>query len=93
MVRGLYMPYFVYILVNPERKTYVGQTSNFHERLKQHNDLDCYLTLHTKRHRGPWKLLHVEECATRKGAMKREKQLKSGGGRRFIRSLLEESGC
>ena len=87
------MPFFVYVLVNPDGKTYVGQTSDLDKRLKQHNDPDCHLTVHTKRHRGPWKQLHAEICDTRQEAMKRERQLKSGGGRRFIRSLVEKGGC
>ena len=89
---NLTMPCFVYVLLNPEGKTYVGQTSNLSRRLFQHNNADCRLTLHTKRHRGPWRLIHHEEFGTRAAAMRREKELKTGKGREWIRAVLLR-GC
>ena len=44
------MPYFVYVLVNPDNATYVGQTNDLTFRLQQHNDPLHRGTLHTKRH-------------------------------------------
>ena len=76
--------YFVYVLINPQGKIYIGQTSNLQRRLEQHNDPDCKLTLYTKRHPGPWKLVYYETYRTRAMAMKREKQLKSGKGREWL---------
>ena len=55
------MPFFVYVLLNRQGKTYVGQTGDLPRRLSQHNDPNCRMTLHTKRHPGPWRLLHLEE--------------------------------
>ena len=86
------MAYFTYVLVNPQRKTYVGQTSNLSRRVAQHNDDDCRLTLHTKRHPGPWRLIHSEQFDTRAAAMRREWELKSGKGREWIRRALL-TGC
>ena len=86
------MPFFVYILLNPDGKTYVGQTSNFQRRLSQHNAPDCRLTLRTKRHKGPWKLVHHEEFLTRSEAMRRERELKTGKGREGIKHELLR-GC
>jgi len=86
------MAFFVYVLLNPQGKTYVGQTADIERRVAQHNDPQCRLTLHTKRHIGPWRLLHTEEFSTRSAAMRREKELKSGKGRDWIqRELL--NGC
>ena len=98
MPREVWMPYHVYVLVSETTgKTYVGQTQDLTRRLEEHNDPDCVGTLHTKRHVGPWRLLYSESCSTRSAAMKREKQLKSGSGREFVRSLtnppLREGGC
>jgi predicted GIY-YIG superfamily endonuclease len=59
------MPFFVYVLLNPQGKTYVGQTAYHERRLNQHNDPTCRLTLHTKRHPGPWRLHDFEECSSR----------------------------
>jgi len=86
------MPYFVYLLQNPDGKIYVGQTSNLERRIAQHNDPDCRLTLHTKRHAGPWRLLHSESFPSRSAAMRREKELKSGKGRDWVRDVLLR-GC
>lgn len=86
------MAYFVYILQNPEGKTYVGQTSNLPRRLAQHNDPGCRLTLHTNRHKGPWSLIHHEQFPTRSQAMRRERELKTGKGRDWIRRVLLQ-GC
>jgi putative endonuclease len=86
------MAFFVYVLRNPAGKTYVGQTADLDRRLAQHNDPQCRLTIHTKRHRGPWHLLHSEEFSSRSEAVRRERELKSGKGREWIqRELL--SGC
>ena len=86
------VPCFVYVLVNPEGKTYVGQTNDLERRVAQHNDPHCKGTLHTKRHKGPWKLIHQECLESRAEAMRRERELKSGKGRDWIkRELLD--GC
>jgi len=82
------MPYFAYILLNPAGKSYVGHTSDLPRRLSQHNDPQCRLTLHTKRHNGPWKLIHYERFPTRSEAMRRERELKTGKGRQWIRQVL-----
>lgn len=50
----------VYILINPEGKTYVGQTQDLARRLREHNDPQDHSTFFTKRHPGPWTLLHCE---------------------------------
>ncbi|HUO35721.1 MAG TPA: GIY-YIG nuclease family protein [Candidatus Acidoferrum sp.] len=82
------MKFYVYILINPAGNTYVGQTSDLERRLAQHNDPVCRLTLHTKRRAGLWRLLHFEEFPSRSAAMRREKELKSGKGREWIRREL-----
>jgi putative endonuclease len=80
--------FWVYILQSETTsETYVGQTADLERRLAEHNDLENRRTLHTKRRKGPWKLLHSETFATRV-AMKRERELKSGVGREWIRREL-----
>ena len=67
------MTYTVYILQSESTgKTYVGQTNDMRRRLEQHNNPNCTLTLHTKRNKGPWVLIHSEAFATRAEAMRRE---------------------
>jgi putative endonuclease len=84
--------YWVYVLANPERKTYVGQTADLERRLAQHNAPEFRGTLHTKRHKGPWQMIHSEECATRSAAMRRERELKTGTGRAWIRQHVLGGG-
>ena len=80
------MGYHVYVLRSESTgKTYVGQTSDLERRLHEHNDPDCHTTLYTKRNSGPWRLIHSEESSSRSEAMRREKELKSGKGRDWIK--------
>jgi putative endonuclease len=86
------MPYYVYVLLNPDGETYIGQTGDLEHRIAQHNDPDFRGTLHTKRRRGPWRLIHSEEHPTRAAAMRRERELKTGKGRHWIEQHIL-GGC
>ena len=86
------MPYWVYVLLNPDGKTYVGHANDLERRPAQHNHVAFRGTLHTKRHRGPWQLIHSEQHPTRSAAMQRERDPKSGKGREWIRRELL-GGC
>ena len=67
---------------------YIGQTSDLESRLRQHNDPKNKRSLYTKRRRGPWLLVHEETFGSRPEAMAREKFLKSGQGRLWLRKIL-----
>ena len=83
------MNVLVYVIQSQSSgKIYIGQTSNLPRRIEQHNDPTCRITLHTKRNSGPWKVVHKEEYQTRAEAMRREKQLKSGKGREWLRNNI-----
>ena len=71
------MSYAVYVLLNPQGKIYVGHTHNLAYRISQHNEPEYRGTLHTKRHLGPWRLIHAEQFETRGEAMRRERQEKT----------------
>lgn len=80
------MPHWVYALYSPDHdKIYVGETSDVDDRFRSHNELATKGW--TVRYR-PWVILYTEECTDRVNARKREKQLKSGSDREFLRSLL-----
>ena len=66
------MPFFVYVLQNPDGRFYIGQTSNLELRLQRHNEERVFWTSG----RGPWELAYSEEFETRSGAMARERRLK-----------------
>ncbi|MFB3897604.1 MAG: GIY-YIG nuclease family protein [bacterium] len=85
----MYTEYHVYVLQSiTTGEIYIGQTSDLTRRITQHNDPLCKLTLHTKRRHGPWRLVYSEVCKDRSSAMKREKELKSGKGREWIRNQV-----
>lgn len=79
--------YFVYILESViDKSWYIGYTpgSPF-ERLKKHNLGRSY---YTKR-KLPWKLIYFEGYLNRTDATGREKFLKSGSGRKFLKKQLK----
>jgi putative endonuclease len=80
--------FYVYILYSWEfDKTYTGFTSDLEQRLLSHNVLSNKDW--TKRYR-PWVLIYSEEYSTKGEAVAREKFLKTGKGREFVRAKVEE---
>ncbi|WP_445720070.1 GIY-YIG nuclease family protein [Flavobacterium sp.] len=80
--------FVVYILFSEDYgKTYVGFTSNLIERFKSHN----YLSKkgYTIKFR-PWQVIYVEFFTTKSEALKREKFLKTGKGREFIKEVVSK---
>ena len=78
------MCYFVYAIKSEkEGRIYVGQTKDTIKRLKEHN------FGRTKSTKGfiPWKLIYTEKVSTRIIARNREKYLKSGCGKEFLKTL------
>jgi len=77
--------YFVYIIESSKNKRiYTGITSDLSKRLKEHNNGE---NISTKAYK-PWNILYSEEYDSRTKAAKREKYLKSGKGREYIKKLL-----
>jgi len=72
----------VYVLKSLKNsKRYVGQTSkDVQQRLKEHNR-NC--NKWTKEN-GPLKLIYAEEFISKSDAMRRERFLKSGQGRKWL---------
>jgi putative endonuclease len=77
--------YTVYVLYSRDHdKLYIGYTSNLSKRMISHNETG---NGYTKRY-SPWVVIYTEEYAKRSEAMKREKALKGGQGRSWIRANL-----
>ena len=78
--------YYVYALYSVKyNKIYIGFTSDLNQRLNAHNHpLNKGYTGRFK----PWEILYSESHEEKQSAMKREKQLKTAQGRKFIKSLL-----
>lgn len=79
--------YTVYVIFNQEHsKTYTGQTEDLPRRLAEHNTHT--FKGYTARFTGEWTVIYSESASTRLEALKREKQLKSGNGRAFIKNYI-----
>jgi len=81
------MKNIVYILLSLRHpKTYVGITSNLHNRLIQHNK-GC--NNYSRRYK-PWKVVYSETYQSEKDALERENYFKSHAGRNFIKKIIKE---
>ncbi|MBU1102541.1 GIY-YIG nuclease family protein [Patescibacteria group bacterium] len=77
--------YYAYVIKSQSHDTrYVGTTNDIYKRLNEHNSGKCRYTSG----RRPWQLVYKEEYSIRGKAMKREKFLKSGQGRKFLDKIL-----
>ena len=75
----------VYVLHSEKHnKIYIGYSSNLSERLVSHNVLGNSWTSRFR----PWSVVLSESYATKEAALKREKSLKAGHGRKWIREFL-----
>ena len=64
--------YYVYVIANEQKDTYVGYTSDLEERLKKHK-----VNGSTKGHN--WHYVYYEAYKDKRDAVLREKRLKSHG--------------
>ena len=74
--------FFIYILLCSDGSFYKGQTNNLERRIIEHNEGKVNWTSKKL----PIEILHWEEFKTREEAVKREKYLKSGRGRDWIKN-------
>ena len=74
--------YYIYVLKSlKSNKRYIGSTSkNPPVRLKEHNQGSNTWSKHNR----PFRLLHVEIFVTKTEALRRERFLKSGQGRKYL---------
>ncbi len=80
------MFHYKYILKSrKDGKWYTGITSNLRKRFEEHQK---GISSSTK-HRGPFDLIYYEACREEEDARAREKFLKSGMGKRFLRNRMK----
>jgi len=79
---------FVVYILHSEKydKFYKGYTTSLIERFKSHNELAT--KGYTVKFR-PWVVVHVECYTNKSEAIRREKYLKTGAGRAWIRSKFK----
>ncbi len=78
--------YWVYVLELDNGRRYVGHTNNLEKRLYEHKSGRSPFT---RKYRVE-KLIYSERCESRSEAMKREKFLKSGKGKEWLKQRLVE---
>jgi putative endonuclease len=77
--------FYIYAIESQlDRRIYVGLTENIEKRLEQHNKGK---TKSTKAY-CPWVIKYFETASTRLDARKKEKYLKSGVGKEFLKGLI-----
>jgi putative endonuclease len=77
--------FYVYVLRSEsDSGFYIGYSTDLKRRLSEHTQGAAFAT----KSRGPWKLIYYEAYTEREDGEGREKFLKSGAGRRFLRTQL-----
>ena len=78
--------YYVYVLRSKkDGKWYIGFTADLRKRFHEHNKGESIAT----KHRAPFELLYYEAYKNEKDARSREKQLKSGQGKAYLRQRIK----
>lgn len=78
--------FFTYVLLSErDHMFYTGYTRYLHNRVSQHKAGDVNSTCN----RRPLKLIYFEGCLSQTDAINRERYLKSGMGKRYIRNRLK----
>ena len=76
---------YTYVLKSLKNgKLYIGFTNDINERVKRHNQGQVECTAK----RRPLKLIYFEWCLNRDDAIEREKSLKSGFGRAYLKRRI-----
>lgn len=79
--------YYVYVLQSEtDDGFYIGFSTDLRRRMKEHQEGKAFATSY----RGPWRLIYYEAYLEEQDALGREQYLKSGGGRRFLKSQLRQ---
>lgn len=79
------MYYYIYVLISEkDGQFYTGYTSNLKNRLAEHENGKVTST----KQRRPLKLIYFEGCLHQQDATRREKYLKSGNGKIYLKNRL-----
>jgi len=78
--------YYTYVLLSQkDGRFYTGSTGNLKERIKEHNNGEVSST----KYRRPLRLIYYEACLNKYDALRREKYLKTGMGKRYLQNRLK----
>jgi len=80
--------YYTYVLLSQkDGRFYTGATADLRKRIKDHNNGQVIST----RLRRPLKLIYYEACLDKHDAIRREKYLKTGMGKQYLKNRLKHS--
>jgi putative endonuclease len=78
--------YYVYVIQSKkDNQFYTGFTRDLENRIREHNAGRVPST----KERGPFELVYYEVCLNEQDALAREKYLKSGMGKRYLKNRLK----
>lgn len=78
--------FYTYVLRSKkDGRSYTGTTANLRKRLSEHNEQKVLST----KDRGLFELIYFEACLDRHDAFSRERYLKTGMGKRYIRNRIK----
>jgi len=78
--------YYVYVMQSgKDKKWYTGFTNDLRKRFKEHNSNKVIST----KGRGSFKMIYYEACIDKFDAIVREKYLKSGMGKRYLKNRFK----
>jgi len=78
--------HYTYVLRSEkDSQLYTGSTNDLRRRLSEHN----HGKVSSTKHRDPSKLIYYEACLNEQDARAREKYLKTGMGKRYLKNRLK----
>lgn len=78
--------FYTYVIQSKkDKRWYTGATDDLRKRFNLHNKNQVIST----KSRGPFELIYYEACLNQNDAFRREKYLKSGPGKRYIKNRLK----
>jgi len=77
--------FYVYVLLDKNSNFYIGYTNDLNKRYNQHQHGRVFAT----KSKLPIRMIYYEACHRKYDATKRERYLKSGPGRKFLKNRLK----
>ncbi len=78
--------YYVYVLLDKNGNFYIGYSKDLRKRIEEHEQGLVFAT----KSKLPVVLIYYEACVNKYDAVKREKYLKSGPGRKFLKNRIKQ---
>ncbi|MBM3245862.1 MAG: GIY-YIG nuclease family protein [Candidatus Omnitrophica bacterium] len=79
------MVYTYVIRSRKDNKFYAGTTADLRKRFSEHNENKVIST----KNRGPFELIYYEGCIDKNDVFTRERYLKTGMGKRYLKNRLK----